>query len=80
MESILSPMMFFNIKVGNNRERTKQKSTFLYVKHKFLFEAPKKHLSPRSVANGKKQQRFFLWHTICKAKSKRNQIKQKKSD
>ena len=34
--------------------------------HKFLFEA--------------KQQRFFLLHTICKAKSKRNQIKQKKSD
>ncbi len=34
--------------------------------HKFLFEA--------------KQQRFFLWHTICKSKSKRNQIKQKKSD
>lgn len=28
---------------------------------KFLFEA--------------KQQRFFLWHTICKSKSKRNQIK-----
>lgn len=48
--------------------------------HKFLFEAPKKHLSPRSVANGKKQQSFFLWHTICKSKSKRNKIKQKKSD
>lgn len=66
MESILSPMMFFNIKVGNNRERTKLKPTFLYIMHKFLFEA--------------KQQRFFLWHTICKAKSKRNKIKQKKSD
>lgn len=66
MESILSPMMFFNIKVGNNRERAKQKSTFLYVMPKFLFEA--------------KQQSSFLWHTICKAKSKRNKIKQKKSD
>ena len=32
--------------------------------HKFLFEA--------------KQQRFFLWHTICKSKSKRNQIKKLK--
>lgn len=28
---------------------------------KFLFEA--------------KQRSFFLWHTICKSKSKRNQIK-----
>ena len=34
--------------------------------HKFLGEA--------------KQQSFFLWHTICKSKSKRNKIKQKKSD
>lgn len=49
--------------------------------HKFLFEAPKKHLSPRSVANGKSK-RDFSYGTLfasLKAKeirlSKRNQIK-----
>lgn len=52
---------------------------------KFLFEAPKNicryDLLPTetSVATicyqRKKQKSFFLWHTICKSKSKRNQIK-----
>lgn len=74
MESILSPMMFFNIKVGNNRERTKQKSTFLYVMHKFLFEAPK-NICRHDLLPTEKAKEFFLWHTICKSKSKRNQIK-----
>ena len=49
--------------------------------HKFLFEAPKKHLSPQSFANGKSN-RVFSYGTLfarLKAKeirlSKRNQIK-----
>lgn len=43
--------------------------------HKFLFEAPKKTSVATICCQREKQKRFFLWHTICKAKSKRNQIK-----
>lgn len=46
---------------------------------KFLFEAPKTSVVA-ICCQRKKQKRFFLWHTICKSKSKRNKIKQKKSD
>lgn len=77
MESILSPMMFFNIKVGNNRERTKQKSTFLYIMHKFLFEAPNKHLSPRSVANGKSKRGFSYGTLFASLKAKEIRLRNK---
>lgn len=47
--------------------------------HKFLFEAPK-NICRHDLLPTEKAKEFFLWHTICKSKSKRNQIKQKKSD
>ncbi len=42
--------------------------------HKFLFEAPK-NICRHDLLPTEKAKEFFLWHTICKSKSKRNQIK-----
>lgn len=70
MESILSPHDVFQHKVGNNRERTKQKSIFLYVKPKFLFEAKQQRFSYGTLFASLKAKEFRL--------SKRNQIKKYK--
>lgn len=45
--------------------------------HKFLFEAPKKHLSPRSVANGKSKRGFSYGTLFASLKAKEIRLRNK---